>query len=135
MSRLRSLGLLTIIAVLFAMTGCAVNQSESEYPAVEAGSRLDLEYPIDGRTKMLSLTIQRSGNLPTVIVSGEGARARTGIVWKAQWYDSSGRQITGTSNRSRRATINPGVAFTLQATAPVPDARTVQVQIRQSDNK
>jgi len=125
---------LMLTSLLLTLSACASTQTQSEYPAVEAGNRLDLEYPIESRTKMMSLTIRRDANLPTVIISGEGARARTAIEWSTQWFTADGREVSGTSNRFRRATINPDVAFTLQATAPVPVAETVHVRIRQSDN-
>lgn len=123
---------LAVMAVTLA--GCAATQPGLEYPVVTSGSRLDLEYPVESRTTQVRLAIRRDGRLPTVIISGEGARARTAIEWSAQWFDADGREITGTSSRFRRATLNPSVAFTLQATAPVPEADSVHVRIRQSDN-
>lgn len=125
---------LLLALIVVTLLGCATTQSQVEYPIVEAGSRLDLEYPIANRTEQVRLSILRDGSLPTVIISGEGSRARTAIEWSAQWFYPDGREITGTSTRFRRATTNPGVAFTLQATAPVPEADTVHVRIRQSDN-
>ena len=134
MRSLSPLRWLVLAILVLGLSGCAATQSRSEYPAVEAGSRLDLEYPIENRMEMVSLTIRRDGSLPTVMISGEGTRSRTAVEWSAQWFTPDGREITGTSNRFRRATINPDVAFTLQATAPVPEADTVHVRIRQSDN-
>lgn len=125
---------LVFTLVVVAVVGCTATQGGKEYPAVETGNRLDLEYPIDSRSEQVSLTISREGRLPTAIVSGEGALARTAIEWSAQWFYPDGREIPGTSSRFRRATINAGVAFTLQATAPVAEADTVHVRIRQANN-
>lgn len=131
-SIVRSIGLMTI-AMLIA--GCvATPATVSEYPIVEPENRLDLEYPISIRTSEVALRVSRAGELPMVTISGVGVGSRTGIEWSVQWFSEDGREITGTSTRFRRATINPGVAFNLQATAPVRSASAVHVRVRQSEN-
>lgn len=125
---------LIAVAAAALIAGCAATQPAINESPIQNEDQLDLEYPINNRVEDVTLDILRDKRLPTVIVSGRGVRSRTAIEWSAQWYYSDGRKITGPSSRFRRATINPGVAFSLQATAPIDEADSVQVRIRQSDN-
>ena len=125
---------LILAAAAAFMAGCAATQPTTTESPIQNESRIDLEYPINNRVEDVSLSILRDKPLPTVIIGGKGVRSRTAIEWSAQWYHSDGRKITGPSTRFRRVTINPGVAFSLQATAPIDEADVVHVRIRQSDN-
>lgn len=93
---------------------------------------LHLDNAIRSNVDDLDLIIERSpqGALEYVILRGMGARERRMVHWSMHWFDRAGRRIEGTTDRWRRATINPGASFQLEAGAPVDGARRAELHVR-----
>lgn len=132
-SSLVSRCLLVVFLGLF-LAGCASTGPRVSYPIVPPGSRLDIEDPMPRFTKRIEVRILETQPRRTAVITGEGSLQRTGVEWSVTWFDADARVIPGTSSRFRRATVNPGVLFQLEAQAPVPEAQFVHVRLRQANN-
>lgn len=126
MIRLIQFGLLVLMSAF--VFGCA------HKPQIIADVTWHPETNVRGMMQDININISRypDGSLHTVVVDGVGARQRQGIEWSIRWFDPSGRQVSGISDRYRRATIVPGVPFNLEAVAPIDYAVKAQIHVRRS---
>ncbi len=123
-----------IIRKIFAVLAILLLAACAHQPEVERDVTWHAESDVRGAMQdvMININRHRDGSLHTVMVEGVGAGNRQSIEWSIRWFDHSGRQVRGISDRYRRATINPGIPFQLEAVAPVDNAARARIHVRRS---
>lgn len=118
-----------VLACLLLLAGCAV----APEPAGPVTYHADRDVAAAMRDMVININRAPNGHIEAVMLDGFGAgQSRSAVEWSIVWYDTSGRQVTGISDRYRRMTVSPGVPFQISATAPVQNATRAHIHVRRS---
>lgn len=118
-----------ILLCLTLLAGCAVVPE----PAGPVTFHADREVAAAMRDMVININRAPNGHIEAVMLDGFGAGpSRSAVEWSIVWYDTSGQQVSGISDRYRRMTLSPGVPFQMAATAPVRNATRAHIHVRRS---
>jgi hypothetical protein len=118
--------ILALTAALFLMLGCTREVVETR----DVEIRIQPEISRQLIEKDLKIVRYPNGALRTAAFSALGTGARRMVHWSVHWFDASGKKISGTSDRWRRATVSDGSPIQLQASAPSRGAYRAEIFVR-----